>query len=118
MRRLGPADLETIVQVLLWGITGALLAGLLYAAASCGSPPPPRIIDRIVTVPVKERCAPPMPVLRVVPEPKCSPAINPTTCTWPSAAAAADFIDDMERIMEWARIVTAQCAPLAADGGP
>jgi hypothetical protein len=93
-------------------------AVLVLLLVACGASQPPRVVERVVTIPLKERCASPLPTFKAVPEPKCSPAVNPTACTWPSAAAAADFIDGMERLMEWARIVSAQCTPLAADGGP
>lgn len=92
----------TIIVIALLGTIAALLGG-------CGSSPP-QVIERVVTVPVHEHCVPPAPILKSVPEPTCTPKLNPDTCKWPSPQDAATFIDNTERLVEWVAITVRQCA--------
>lgn len=84
---------------------------LIAILAGCGGGTvPPRVVERIVTVPVREPCAPPAPSFKSVPKAKCTPALNPQTCTWPTPQAAQDFADNIERAMEYVTLVASQCA--------
>jgi len=110
-----------LLGVVLWfALTlgaGAAIAAILGALGGCGSSAP-QVVERVVTVPVREPCAPPAPILKSVPEPKCTPEMNPQTCTWPTPQAAQDFIANIERAMEYLHLVASQCAQSPADAGP
>ncbi len=83
----------------------ALRALAFAVLAGCGAAAP-KVVDKIVTVPVKERCIEqPMPPHTPVPKPtQCVPG---KLCR--DVAAELAQVENTERLLEWARIQWERC---------
>lgn len=102
-------DKDYTIAMFLFFIAFGLAVAIAAVGCAHAPPPVPLVETKVVTVPVKVRCA-------TTPPPKFKSVEQPTVCPdgkhlCLTPEAAANLVEDVERLQEWVAITWGACAP-------